>query len=478
MIIRTFLLTILCARTNFGFSSPHQRKSLTPKDAEYWYKRATPKIHTNSYNFRQAKNIILFVGDSMSVSTITGARIFATQKDALGAFESELAFDKFPYSGFVKTHCLDRVTADSGCSATAYLGGVKANYGTVGVSGIVTRKDCKKMLKPENKVSSIARLFQLNGKRTGLVTTSSVTEASASALYAHSADRNWMSDTDVINDEKDPKKCLDIASQLIYGDTGRNLNVIFGGGRKYLLPDKTAKKDSEKGIRSDGRNLINEWHRLKAKDFHYYVSDLDGLFRMNHTVKYVLGLFAHDRMPYNVDRVIPEQPSLKELTKKAIRLLSQDQKGYFLFVESGRMGHAHGSSKAQIALDEMLELDKAVEVALKLTDSRNTLIVLEYSLTKLGEENDSDGYPYAVLNYASGPGFKHHKHGRHNLTKDDFDVHYKYPALFPSKNSKSAPHDVAIFASGPWSHLFSGVIEQYLIPHKMACAAGLRGKFH
>lgn len=79
-----------------------------------------------------------------------------------------------------QTYCVDKQVADSACTATAYLCGVKANYETVGVTATVKRKDCEQMQNSSNHVLSIARGFQKNGRRTGFVTTSRVTHASPS----------------------------------------------------------------------------------------------------------------------------------------------------------------------------------------------------------------------------------------------------------------------------------------------------------
>lgn len=94
-----------------------------------------------------------------------------------------------PALSFVsQTYCVDSQTADSACSATAYLGGVKANIATIGVTAAVELNDCDEMIKEENHVHSIARWSQEVGKRTGIVTTSTVTDASPSGtrIFIHS----------------------------------------------------------------------------------------------------------------------------------------------------------------------------------------------------------------------------------------------------------------------------------------------------
>lgn len=120
---------------------------------------------------------------------------------------------------------MDTQVADSACSATAYLGGVKANEGTVGVSAAVGRVDCEAVKNESNRVHSIAKWAQEAGKRTGLVTTTRVTHASPAGIYAHVADRGWEDDVSLSADGQNLTECIDIARQLIFGETGRHLNV-------------------------------------------------------------------------------------------------------------------------------------------------------------------------------------------------------------------------------------------------------------
>ena len=114
--------------------------------------------------------------------------------------------------------------ADSACSSTAYLGGVKTKIGTLGLNGNVSRGICETQV-AENHVDSIVKWAQENGKGTGIVTTTRVTHASPAGSYSHTADRNWECDTDVLESGYDPIKCHDIASQLVKQDPGKNFKV-------------------------------------------------------------------------------------------------------------------------------------------------------------------------------------------------------------------------------------------------------------
>lgn len=163
----------------------------------------------------------------------------------------------------------------------------------------------------DNHVDSIARLFQLKGKRTGLVTTTRVTHASPagmktvcvhyvtfmtttlffSGIYAHTADRHWETDTSVIRSGMDPTECHDIARQLVFGQTGRELNVIMGGGRKNFLPQEVNDEEGHPGLRFDHINLIEEWKRQKeAMGVKYqYVWNRDQLLNVSDDTDYLLG---------------------------------------------------------------------------------------------------------------------------------------------------------------------------------------------
>ena len=105
-----------------------------------------------------------------------------------------LIFESFPQLALVRTYCADHTVADSACSATAYLGGVKGNKDTVGVRAGVEHEDCQAGLEEDQEVSSLLSWAQQEGKLTGLVTTDRLTGASPAGTFAHTASRDWESD--------------------------------------------------------------------------------------------------------------------------------------------------------------------------------------------------------------------------------------------------------------------------------------------
>ena len=115
---------------------------------------------------------------------------------------------------------------DSAGTATAYLTGVKGRYGTVGLDVSVPLDVCRPDLGTKPFTESILKWAQDSGKDTGFVTTTRVTHATPSGLYAHSANRDWECDTELPEKYKDEALCKDIARQLIENEPGRNIKVM------------------------------------------------------------------------------------------------------------------------------------------------------------------------------------------------------------------------------------------------------------
>ncbi|XP_049957900.1 membrane-bound alkaline phosphatase-like [Schistocerca serialis cubense] len=464
--------------------------------APYWTLRAQQRLVKSLFasQVRQpAKNVIMFLGDGMSIATLTAARMLLGQRQGLSGEEAQLSFEEFPNAGLSKTYCVDAQVGDSACTSTAYLCGVKANTGTMGVTAALTRGDCDAQNNTANHVDSIIKWAQDAGKATGIVTTVTVTHASPGGGYAHIADRNWESDADVIAAGGDPAICPDIADQLVNGNPGRNIKVILGGGRKMFLPNTTVDEEGASGRRWDSRNLISEWLDDKSdRDATAsYVWNRDQLLAVDtEKTDYLLGLFESSYMQYHLDADNATEPRLKELTEVAIKMLEKNRDGYFLFVEGGKIDVAHHSTLAHKALDEAIELSEAVRVAHELTDERDTLIVVTadhaHTMSLSGYAargndifgfagSDSESMPYQTLGYANGPQpyLQTTEDGsRRNLAEvETGDKEYEFPSMVPLFVETHGGDDVAVLSRGPWSHLLTGVFEQNYIPHVMAYAA-------
>lgn len=245
------------------------------------------------------------------------------------------------------------------------------------MNGHVQRKSCEDALDPSTHVYSIAKWAQDSNLVTGLVTTTRVTHASPAGVYAHAANRMWETDKKVAHDSCDPEKIIDIAQQLIYGE-GRNLRVILGGGRAVMFDESILDVEKGTGRRTDGKNLVEDWQSFPGK--REYVWNRDQLLEVDlNETEYLLGLFEAEHMMYNLD--VQEQsrtdtePTLTEMVNAAISILEKHSNGYFLFVEGGLIDHAHHGNKARMALDETIELSRAVAQIRARTSEQDTLIV-------------------------------------------------------------------------------------------------------
>ncbi|XP_047992863.1 membrane-bound alkaline phosphatase-like [Leguminivora glycinivorella] len=129
------------------------------RSADYWYSEAFAAVDERLSNHIYddvAKNVVMFLGDGLSVATLAPARTLRGQLAGRTGEEERLAFERFPVTGLAKTYCLDAQIPDSACTATAYLCGAKGNRGTLGVSGAVPRWDCPASADPAAHLESIA----------------------------------------------------------------------------------------------------------------------------------------------------------------------------------------------------------------------------------------------------------------------------------------------------------------------------------
>ncbi|XP_065082230.1 membrane-bound alkaline phosphatase-like [Ochlerotatus camptorhynchus] len=479
-------------------SFPEEKSSLNrnaqqEQNIEYWKDNAKHTVDTivnRKENKNVAKNVIMFLGDGMSIATVAMARVYA------GGEERQLAFEKFPYIGMSKTYCVNYQVPDSACTSTAYLTGVKGNYETIGVNAQVPVYSCTAELDNSTHTHSIAKWAMDVGKDAGLVTTTRVTHASPAGVYAHTANRDWENDYFITGDGCDPNVLDDIAKQLVHGDTGKRLKVIMGGGRSEFLDQEPDPEYGDRGYRRDGKNLIQEWLDLGSEvENRTYVWNKQDLFAIDPAkTDRLLGLFEPSHCAYNLDRVhknMEKEPTLAEMVDRATDVLSTNEKGFFLFVEGGRIDHGHHDNWGKMAIDETVEFSKAVELARKKFSEEDTLIVVtsdhSHSVSFSGyptRANDifgtagtaSDRLPYMTISYANGLGFYDHidaeNHGRKDVrTMDTSSDYFRFPTTLPVFSETHAGEDVAVYASGPWSHLFTGTYEQNTIPHMMAYAS-------
>ncbi|XP_051855582.1 intestinal-type alkaline phosphatase [Antechinus flavipes] len=457
------------------------------QNPDFWNRQAATALKTaqqlQPINTK-AKNLILFLGDGMGVPTITATRILKGQKAGHLGPETPLAMDRFPYVALSKTYNVDRQVPDSAGTATAYLCGVKGNYKTIGLSAAARTDQCNTTA--GNEVYSVLQRAKKAGKSVGVVTTTRVQHASPSGTYAHVVTRDWYSDADM-PPEALQSGCKDIASQLI---ANVDIDVILGGGRRYMFPAGTRDPEyNSTGIRKDGRNLVKEWQENRKGAS--YVWNREQLLKaaQNTSVTHIMGLFEPGDTKYEVHRNVSADPSLEEMTEVAIQVLSRNPKGYYLFVEGGRIDHGHHDGYAHLALTEAVMFDLTIEKATAMTSEKDTLIVVTAdhshvfsfggytyrgsSIFGLAPKKAEDGKSYTSILYGNGPGYQI------NGTRPDVNesiseqVSYKQQAAVPLDSETHGGEDVAIFARGPQAHLFHSVQEQTYVAHVMAFAACL-----
>ncbi|XP_066287013.1 alkaline phosphatase-like [Branchiostoma lanceolatum] len=466
------------------------RNERTP---DYWTNMARASIdealRLQTLNTNVARNVVLFLGDGMGVSTVTTARILKGQKAGNPGEETVLAMDSLPYTAMSKTYNIDKQVPDSAACATAFLCGVKTNWGLVGLDGRATSKNCSST--KGHEVESIIDHAERAGKSTGIVTTTRVTHATPAAGYAHSS-RYWESDSDLSAEARE-NNCTDIAYQLV--EEAPDIEVILGGGRRaFRTSNMTDPEDGSKGLRNDSTDLIQRWLDRKTGRAQYVWNETEFRSVDPESMDYLLGLFEPSHMRYSVDRPndTAGEPSLADMTRKAIQILQKNEHGFFLLVEGGRIDHAHHASKAVKALGDTVAFDDAVQVAKDMLDTSDSLIVVtadhSHTLTfagypdrghpifgKLENSRVKDDLPYTPLLYGTGPGYKITGNGtRHNIT--DVDTAYKeytQQSAVPLTSETHGGDDVIIMADGPMAHLFHGVQEQHYITHVMMYAACL-----
>ncbi|QDZ89776.1 alkaline phosphatase [Shewanella decolorationis] len=463
-----------------------------------------------------AKNVILFVGDGMGVSTITAARILEGQLKGKTGEENSLSFETLPYVGLSKTYNVDGQTPDSAGTMSAMMTGVKTDVGVISQAEGVVRANCAST-KDQNLVTSL-ELAAMAGMSTGVVTTARLTHATPAATYAHVPERDWEADSN-LPAEAVTNGCKDIAAQMLDFNYGNGLNVMMGGGRRSFIPKTTIDPEGKAGKRNDGRDLTAEW--LAKYTNAAYVQDRDGFLNVDvKSTDHLLGLFNSSHMEYDYDRTeagVKGEPSLAEMTAKSIDILKKNTKGYVLIVEAGRIDHAHHAGNAARALYDTVALSEAVRVAMEKTSANDTLLMVTadhshvftiagyptrgnpiLGLVKTNDANgiaevtnstDANGLPYTTVGYANGMGYASLATGgdeRYNFPVDagrkdlNFvdtqDVGFHQEALVPLSDETHAGEDVAIFARGPSSDLVQGTVEQNHIFHVMNRAANLVAK--
>lgn len=399
------------------------------------------------------KNVILFVGDGMGISTVTAARILAGEKAGLaGPERGSLHFETFPDLALSKVYQWDQQTPDSAPTATAMHSGYKTRESMLGVNHTINRKECRASETAAKSVKSIAEYVAERGKSVGFVSTARITHATPASGYAHISARDWETNREVASacaSVPAADRVADIATQALNPANAAlkaQLKVLLGGGRRNFLPNTVTDPEyaTLTGRRTDGKNLTAEWLSTRANAKYVWgqsggsvsvpeANDFSKVTAAN--TDYLLGLFDPSHAQFESDRARDpaKEPSLTEMTVKAIEILKKNNRGFFLHVESGRIDHAHHAGNARRALEDTIELARAVKAADDATSDGDTLIIVTadhshvftiagyphrgnpiLGLSRGIPDNDGEaitaetdvlGLPYTTLGYYNGPGY-------------------------------------------------------------------------
>ena len=484
---------------------------------DWWFRSGAAAANAGAPHKAHAKNVIVFLGDGMSITTITAARIYDGQQKGGSGEENRLSFENFPATALSRTYETDFQTPDSAGTMTAIMSGVKTRAGVIGVDQLTERGNCAS--DRGNETVSALELAAVAGQSTGVVTTTRITHATPAATYGHIADRDWETDMEIPEKQRAPD-CVDLARQLVEFPFGHGINVALGGGRTEFMP--ADQRDPEypglPGKRLDGRDLIAAWNQRDGAAYVWNETQLKAIDPSKTT--HLLGLFEPEHMNYESERAKDPagEPSLAEMTRTALTILRKNPKGFFLMVEGGRIDHGHHAGNAYRALTETIEFSHAVQAAVDMTSADDTLILVtadhSHTLTFAGypargnpilgkvrgssgegapSRNlavDATGRPYATLSYANGPGYagasdrqpegaKHYPHnpsayspakdGRPQLADVDTEApDYEQESTMPLSSETHSGEDVAVFARGPGSDAVRGSLEQNALFHVIA----------
>lgn len=465
--------------------------------AAWWFRNGAAQAAARGGPAGKARNLILFVGDGMSLPTVSAARILAGQRQGAPGEGTQLAWERFGHTAISRTYNTDAQTPDSAGTMTAMATGAKTRYGVIGVGPGPLRGDCEGAL--QAPLLSLWELAAANGMATGVVTTTRVTHATPAATFAHSAERNW--EDDVAIAKAGAHGCTDIARQMVESPYGTGPDVLLGGGRGNFMPASQVDPEypDQHGRRQDGRDLVAEWRRRHPRGaYAWNGAQLEAAPKDAP----LLGLFEPSAMHYLHERGDDRagEPTLAAMTRAAIERLQGDPDGYVLLVEGALIDYAHHAGNAYRALDETIAMSEAVAAADAMTSADDTLIIVTadhaHTLTFAGypsrgnpilgkadtiEEpgtlaTDANGLPYTTLGYANGPG---HRDGDSRPDLGGVDTaaaDYKQEASIPLKAESHGGDDVGVWARGPGAEAVRGSIEQNTIFHLLLQASPrLRG---
>lgn len=296
-------------------------------------------------------NVIVLVPDGCNQNIQTLARWYS---------DEPLVLDNM-VSGTVSTYMANSIITGSAAAATAFATGHKTTVRFLGVGPRTydTLTGFEPTAAPYAPVASVLEGSKLKGKAVGLIATSRITHATPAAYACHIHDRGMDNE---------------IMENMVYED----VDVVFGGGFRHLINDTdsytTTFGDTWNGKRTDGQNL----YQVLIDRGYNFVDNKDDMNAL--TSGPVWGLFDDSHMDPEMDRetLHPTQPSLADMTAKAIQLLSKDSEGFFLMVEGSQIDWAGHANDPAYMVTDFIEFDEAVEVAVNFAKSDKRTLVLAF----------------------------------------------------------------------------------------------------
>ena len=312
---------------------------------------------------RRVKNVILFVGDGMTIANRTAARVLSKGIQE-GKYQGKLAFDDMPSTAMIGTSGSDSLITDSANSMSAYTTGHKT---AVNAMGVYVSRASDNLSHP--KVETISELIKRKTKMAvGIVSDAELQDATPAAVVAHTrrrADKQY------------------IAEQLL----SSGAEVILGGGSAYFYPQSV--KGSK---RKDEKNLIESF-KSDGYQLAFTKQELLTAAQSKNTKK-LFGVFHPDNMDGSLDRLYlrkgtvdqyPNQPDLTEMTQSALEVLSRNPNGFFLMVEAALIDKFNHPLDWERAAFDTIMLSNAVQIAKDFAKKHpDTLIIVTPDHTHSG----------------------------------------------------------------------------------------------
>ncbi len=431
----------------------------------------------------RARNVILFIGDGMGVSTVTAARIYDGQSRGESGEENLLSFERFPNVALIKTYNTNQQVPDSAGTATAMHTGVKTRAGVIGIGPAARRRDCEAARRHE--LRTLADEARDRDMDYGIVTTTRITHATPATVFAHTPERDWESD-EFFGPAERAAGCVDVARQFVDLPTASAPSITLGGGAREFRSGEAGGKR-----KTPGEDLVAEWlTAVPGRQFISSRAELEGIEASGA----VLGLFSNSHMEFEALRDAGStQPGIVAMTLAAVDYLEARGNGYYLMVEGGRIDHGHHQGQPGLALTEAQAFANAVQAAADRVDLAETMILvtadhshvftlagyptrgndilgLVYGNDRSGEPNTEptladDGQPYTTAGYANGRNAIRGPRPRPatGLTAVAQALVPVAAASISGDMSYDETHggeDVALYGIGPGSEAVRGVLEQ------------------